>query len=74
MSRRVNPRLTHSCRECSGNRGGSRGAVHDTLFVERAVRVLEPFRIVVQDLGGPAPGRSYDNITKLLNVVEETGC
>ena len=44
------------------------------LVQRRAVRVQEPFRIAVQDLGGPVPGRSYDNIGELLDVVEDTGC
>ena len=38
-----------------------------------AVLAQEPFRIAVLDLGGPVPGRSYDNIGELLHVVEGTG-
>jgi hypothetical protein len=33
-------------------------------------RAKAPFQLEVCDLGGPAPGRSYDNIGELLDEVE----
>jgi hypothetical protein len=39
---------------------------------QRALKALPPFRLAPQDLGGPLPGRSYDDIGALLEDVEGT--
>ena len=36
----------------------------------KAVRNTAPFRVIAVDLGGPVPGRSYDDIGALLDEVE----
>ena len=36
----------------------------------KAVRSAAPFRVDAVDLGGPLPGRSYDDIGALLDEVE----
>jgi hypothetical protein len=38
----------------------------------QALKALPPFRLAPQDLGGPLPGRSYDDIGALLEDVEGT--
>jgi hypothetical protein len=39
----------------------------------RELKVLPPFRLTPQDLGGPVPGRSYDDIAALLEQIEGAG-
>ena len=36
----------------------------------KAMQVATPFRVKVVDMGGPLPGRSYDDIGALLEEVE----
>ena len=36
----------------------------------KAVRSATPFRVHAVDMGGPLPGRSYDDIGALLDEVE----
>jgi len=38
----------------------------------RELKALPPFRLSPQDLGGPLPGRSYDDIGALLDEIEGT--
>jgi hypothetical protein len=40
------------------------------LAQRRSLKALPPFRVEPRDLGGPAPGLSYDNIGALLDEVE----
>jgi Ribbon-helix-helix protein, copG family len=40
------------------------------LAQRRAARIAGPFRVKPLDLGGPLPGRSYDNIAALLEEVD----
>jgi hypothetical protein len=37
----------------------------------RALKALPPFRVLSKDMGGPAPGRSYDDIGALLEDIED---
>jgi hypothetical protein len=38
----------------------------------RELKALPPFLLSPQDLGGPLPGRSYDDIGGLLDEIEGT--
>ncbi len=39
----------------------------------KAAQAAPPFRVQAVDLGGPAPGRSYDDIGVLLEETEGAG-
>jgi uncharacterized protein (UPF0262 family) len=38
----------------------------------KAMQTASPFRVKAVDMGGPLPGRSYDDIGALLDEVEGT--
>lgn len=40
------------------------------LAQRRTLKAAQPFQIAPEDLGGPLPGRSYDDIGALLEALE----
>jgi hypothetical protein len=44
--------------------------LRDSLARRRSYAAAPPFRVIPVDLGGPAAGRSYDDIAGLLDAVE----
>lgn len=40
------------------------------LAQRRTLKATQPFRVAAEDLGGPLPGRSYDDVGALLESVE----
>ena len=40
------------------------------LAQRKAVRSAAPFQVLAMDMGGPVPGRSYDDVGGLLDEVE----
>jgi hypothetical protein len=70
------PSMTTS-RHGSGRRTGRpfKTVVNDHLRMalahRRALKALPPFRVLSKDMGGPAPGRSYDDIGALLEDIED---
>ena len=43
------------------------------LAQRRIFKVAPPFRVAAEDLGGPLPGRTYDDIGALLESAEGAG-
>lgn len=42
------------------------------LAQRRSLKATQPFQVRAEDLGGPLPGRSYDDIGALLDGIEGT--
>jgi hypothetical protein len=40
------------------------------LAQRKALKALPPFRVEPRNLGGPAPGLSYDNVDALMDEIE----
>jgi hypothetical protein len=40
------------------------------LAQRKALKALPPFRVEPRNLGGPAPGLSYDNVGALMDEIE----